>query len=329
MLREGIAQYRWWIVATLLGVLLLAAVPFVLMPFHVRVGQLILLSTGLGLAWTLLGGFAGYWSFGHTAFIGLGAFAAGLFETTMLPAALMRTAPLGGLALGILFGAAVCAAAAALVAWPILRLRGIYFAVAMLGVAQVLAELTNSIEIFQGSLGLVLPRIPLADLRPEAVFYYLLLAATVVILGIAFAVKVGRIGHGLLAMREDEDTARMLGVPTERYKIAMFVLSATLTGALGVIYAHSLGYITTGSVYRTDFSLNMIVYNLLGGMGTLIGPMIGAVVMVILTQVVLGQFLNLHMFLTGALLVALVLAAPRGAVGTWQAWRRKRREVRR
>ena len=94
--------------------------------------------------------------------------------------------------------------------------------------------------------------------------------------------------------------------------------------SLGAIYAHSLGYITTGSVFRTDFSLNMIVHNLLGGIGTLIGPMIGAIIMVLLTQVVLGSFLNLHMFLTGAMLVILVLAAPKGIVGTWQSWRRRR-----
>ena len=324
MLREAIARQRWWIALTVVAIAALAAIPFILMPFHVRVGQLILLSTALGLSWTLLGGFAGYWSFGHTAFIGLGAFAAGLFETEFLGTAFMRAEPLTGLAIGTLVAMAICATAAAIVAWPILRLRGIYFAVAMLGVAQVLAELTNSIEAFKGSLGLVFPRIPAFGLRQEAVFYYLLLIATAVILAIAFAIKNARIGHGLAAMREDEDTARMLGVPTERYKITMFILSATLTGALGAIYAHSLGYITTGSVYRTDFSLNMIVHNLLGGIGTLLGPMIGAAIMVLLTQVVLGGFLNLHMFLTGAMLVALVLAAPKGIVGTLKSLRRRK-----
>ena len=324
MLREAIERHRWWIALAVVVIAILAAIPFLLMPFHVRVGQLILLSTALGLSWTLLGGFAGYWSFGHTAFIGLGAFAAGLFETTFLGPAFMRAQPLTGLAIGTLVAMAICATAAAIVAWPILRLRGIYFAVAMLGVAQVLSELTNSIDAFKGSLGLVFPRIPAFGLRQEAVFYYLLLIATVIILAIAFAIKNARIGHGLAAMREDEDTARMLGVPTERYKITMFILSATLTGALGAIYAHSLGYITTGSVFRTDFSLNMIVHNLLGGIGTLIGPMIGAIIMVLLTQVVLGSFLNLHMFLTGAMLVILVLAAPKGIVGTWQSWRRRR-----
>jgi branched-chain amino acid transport system permease protein len=136
---------------------------------------------------------------------------------------------------------------------------------------------------------------------------------------------VGRVGYGLLSIREDEDTARMLGVPTERYKIAVFVLSAALTGMFGVIYAWSLGYITTSSVYRTDFSLNMIVYSLLGGMGTLIGPILGSLLMVVLTQVLLGRLLDIHMLLTGALLVAIVLLAPRGLVGFVRGWAERRR----
>jgi branched-chain amino acid transport system permease protein len=111
-------------------------------------------------------------------------------------------------------------------------------------------------------------------------------------------------------------------VPTERYKALVFVISAVLTAVLGIIYAHSLGYITTGSVYRTDHSLNMIVYSLLGGIGSLIGPIVGAVVMVVLTQVVLGQLLEVHMFLTGALLVFLVMVAPMGLVGLAKRWRR-------
>ena len=131
--------------------------------------------------------------------------------------------------------------------------------------------------------------------------------------------------RGLIAIREDEDTARMLGVPTERYKAMMFVLSAVLTGMFGIIYAWSLGYITTGSVYRTDFSLNMIVYSLLGGMGTLIGPIIGSFLMVVLTQVLLGKLLDVHMMFTGILLVAMVLLAPRGLVGFARDFRERRR----
>jgi branched-chain amino acid transport system permease protein len=276
----------------------------------VRVGQQILFSAGLAIAWTILGGFAGYWSFGNTAFIGLGAFAAGLLETNIAVGS-----PTLAFVLAALFGCAVCAAVAALLAYPILRLRGIYFAIAMLGVSQVLGELTNNIDAFKGSLGIILPKLAPAAMEPQVFYYYLFLVAAAGTLLVGFLVKVGRIGYGLLAIREDEDTARMLGVPTERYKIAMFVVSATLTGLLGIIYAHSLGYITSGSVYRTDFSLNMIVYSLLGGIGTLAGPILGSFLMVVLTQVVLGRLLDIHMFITGALLVAMVMLAPRGLLG--------------
>lgn len=310
MLPGTLRRDRGWIALGLIALLVLALAPAVMPPFYVRVGQQLLFSAGLGLAWAILGGLAGYWSFGHTAFIGLGAFAAGLFETKVGLAS-------NGLsfALGLVIGTGACALVAGLLAFPILRLRGIYFAIAMLGVSQVLSELTNNVDMFEGSMGLILPKLAPAGLNPETFFYYLFLAVTTLTLVIAYVIKTSRFGYGLLSIREDEDTARMLGVPTERYKTIVFVISAVLTGLLGIVYAHSLGYITTGSVYRTDNSLNMIVYSLLGGMGTLIGPIVGATVMVVLTQVVLGRLLEIHMFITGALLVILVMVAPMGLVG--------------
>ena len=113
-------------------------------------------------------------------------------------------------------------------------------------------------------------------MAPESFFYELYLAAALIVLLIAWQIQRSRFGAGLLSIREDEDTARMLGVPTERYKRLAFVISAVLTGMMGVIYAHALGYITTESVYRDDTNLNLIVFSLLGGMGTLFGPVIGA-----------------------------------------------------
>jgi branched-chain amino acid transport system permease protein len=115
----------------------------------------------------------------------------------------------------------------------------------------------------------------------------------------------------------------MLGVPTERYKRVAFVVSAVLTGLMGVIYAHSLGYITTDSVYRDDTNLSLIVYSLLGGMGTLFGPVIGAGLLVFITQVILGRLLDFHLFATGLLLVLLILMAPGGVNGLLNRRRRK------
>jgi branched-chain amino acid transport system permease protein len=145
------------------------------------------------------------------------------------------------------------------------------------------------------------------------------------VLAVAWQIRRSRFGAGLLSIREDEDTARMLGVPAERYKRIAFVVSAVLTGLLGVIYAHSLGYITTDSVYRDDTNLNLIVFSLLGGMGTLFGPVIGAFLLVFVTQVVLGRLLDFHLFATGLLLVILVLAAPGGVLGFARTFSFRRR----
>lgn len=291
-------------------VVVLAAGPLFLPPFYVRVGQLMLYSAGLGLAWAILGGFAGYASFGHAAFIGLGAFTAGLVEGqfSSLPPALLMP-------LGLLAGGACCAVLSALIAYPILRLRGTFFAIAMLGVCHVCAEVTNNIDFFQGSMGLNFPPIAPSGMDPANFFYELYLVGTLFILLVSWQIRRSRFGAGLLSIREDEDTARMLGVPTERYKRLAFVLSAVLTGLMGVIYAHSLGYITTDSVYRDDTNLSLIVYSLLGGMGTLFGPVIGAFLLVFITQVILGRLLDFHLFATGLLLVLLVLSAPGGVAG--------------
>jgi branched-chain amino acid transport system permease protein len=307
-----------WAAVAVVCVLVLAAGPWLVAPFYVRVGQLMLYSAGLALAWNILGGFAGYRSFGHAAFIGVGAFGAGLAETEFASLPMLPR-----VVLGLLAGATACAVVAALLAVPILRLRGTFFAIAMLGVSHVLAELNNNVDVFQGSMGVTLANVVPDDWQPQDVFYETFLFGGLAILLLAAWIKRSRFGYGLLSIREDEDTARMLGVPTERYKRIAFVLSAVLTGLLGIVYAHSLGYITTASVYRDDTSLDLIVFCLLGGIGTLAGPVIGAFLLVFLTQVVLGDLLDFHLFVTGLLLVVLILAAPDGLLGLARRLRRR------
>jgi len=114
----------------------------------------------------------------------------------------------------------------------------------------------------------------------------------------------------------------MLGVPTTRFKAIAFVLSGGLTGALGAVYALNLGYITTDSVFRGSLSLEMIVNSLVGGMGSLLGPVIGAAVMTGVTKLVLADFLEYHLAITGLLIVAVVVVAPDGIAGLWRKVRR-------
>jgi branched-chain amino acid transport system permease protein len=307
------ARRGYRLAAGIAAVALLVLLPAVLTPFQIRVAQQVFLGAGLSLAWTILGGFAGYWSFGHAAFVGVGAFTAGLVATRAMP-------HVGGgwdLAIPLGSGGLAAGALATLIAYPLLRLRGIYFAIAMLGVSQVASELSANVEWIGGGVGLTLPPAGPDWMKPETFFYYLLLGGLALALGAAAAVRGRRLGHGLLAIREDEDTARMLGVPTERYKIAAYVLSAVLVGLQGAVFAYSLGYFTTQSVFRLEFSLNMIVHALIGGIGTLAGPVIGATLLVLLTQVVLGSLLEYHVFITGAVVVSIVLLAPDGLIGLW------------
>jgi len=230
---------------------------------------------------------------------------------------------LTGFVLGTLLGGLVSAGFAALIAYPVLRLRGIYFAIALLGVSQVLGELSQNVDAFQGALGLNLPDVVPDAIRPEVFFYYCFLAIALAIFAFSAWLRDSRLGYALASIREDEDTARMLGVPTERFKVITFVLSAALTGAIGAVYAYSLGYFTSGSVFRVDFSLNMILHALLGGIGTLTGPVIGAALLVFVTNVLLGQMLDLHLLVTGVLVIALVLLAPTGLLGLAQRVRER------
>lgn len=283
-----------------------------------RIGQLMFYSAGLALAWNLMGGLTGYRSFGHAAFIGMGAFAAGLLEAN-----LPDLDPTLRLAAGLGTGVAVCAVAALILAYPLLRLRGAYFAIAMLGVSHVVGELNTNVDALSGAMGVMFPNAAPDAMEPPVFYYELSLAAACLVLALSWVLRRARLGYGLLAIREDEDTARMLGVPTERYKAIVFVLSAALTGLLGAIYAHSLGYVTSASLYRDDTNLNLVVFAMLGGMGTLIGPVIGAFLLVLLVYVVLSDYPDIHLFVTGLVLVALVLVAPDGVLGLTRRWRER------
>ncbi|MGJ7565967.1 branched-chain amino acid ABC transporter permease [Variovorax sp. GB1R11] len=312
-------RLAWWLAAALLMLLALAALPLVLPPFYVRIGTTMLLSGGFAMSWYVLGGFAAYYSFGHTAFIGVGAFAAALALDAWKPTSLAGQ-------LGLASGAAVlaCLLLSALVAWPMLRLRGHYFTIAMLAVALVCAEAVNAFPIFKGSMGLSVPNVVPSSVRVDTFFYWLSLLGLVVVATVVFFLGRSRIGYGLAAIREDEDAAQMLGVPTTRLKVLAFVLSASLTGMLGAILALSLGYITTDSVFRGSLSLGMIVSSLVGGMGSIWGPLLGTVVMTSVTELLLHDFLEYQLAMTGAIIIAVVLLAPDGLIGAFARIRRAR-----
>jgi branched-chain amino acid transport system permease protein len=301
-------------------VLAAALLPIWIGPFYTRVAQLFFFSAALAIAWNMLGGFSGYWSFGHTVFIGIGAFSAAHLVNLIGP---FGTGP-WSMVPPVLLAGVICGLFAAVIAYPILRLRGIYFAIAMLGVSQVVGELVNNIRWFQGGVGVFLRSPVPSGTPPEDFFYYVFGGLLLLTFVISVLVRYSRFGYALLAIREDEDTAMMLGVATERYKIMAFVLSSVLVGLLGAVYGYSVGYFTTYTVFRLDFSLNMIVFCLIGGIGTLSGPIIGTAVMLFITQVLLSRFLDIHLLITGLIVVVIILLMPGGILGA--LWRRRRTE---
>ena len=290
--------------------IVLAAAPICLSPFQLRLGLSIFMSAGMAISWYILGGFANYYSFGHTAFVGIGAFAAALVLAHWQPPHWF-----GALLLGAGSGMLACAVLAAVIAVPVLRLRGHYFTIAMLAVALVCAEAASAFPVFGGSIGLSLPDVTPQSLSPELFFYWITLIALSIVLTIALLILRSRLGYGLFAIREDEDAAQMLGVPTTHSKVIAFVISASLTGLMGVLYAFNLAYITTDSVFRASLSLDMIVNSLVGGMSSLAGPLLGTVVMTLVTKALLGGVLEYHLALTGMIIVLIVFFAPEGLIG--------------
>ena len=275
----------------------------------------------LASAWNLVGGLTGYAAFGNVAFFGIGAYTCGmLISRAHWP--LFLALPLAPLA---------SAAFAALVGVPLLRLRGHYFAVASLGVGVAVGEVIQNVEyrgtpVFGGSTGLFLP-IFSVDNR-DLVFYLLMVGAAALTIGVTWLVLRSRFGYGLIAIRENEEAAAVMGVNTTAYKVAAFALAAALTGLAGGIFAQWNVFINQENVFPIEYNVQMILMALVGGAGTLFGPLAGAVFLYMLIQFLSGSlpvsldlpFLPsdarpvLAQVILGLLLLVTVIFVPRGVI---------------
>ena len=293
------------------AVLLLVALPAVADNYVLRVATTMLMYSALALGWNFIGGFAGYPSFATAAFFGLGAYAGGVLQTRGLPM----------VAAWLLAGAIVALFAAAL-GRAILHLRGHYFAIASLVVAEVLREITNSAtDLTGGGMGLNLPVLS-ADVTTQArLFYYAMFAVAAAALVTAAVVARSRLGFGLRCIQQNEDAAIMLGIGTRRYKVAAFALSAVFPGLCGGIYASWVNYIDPTDVYDVLLSVKPIIMVLLGGVGTVLGGVTGAFLFLLMEELVWRNLLQFHAGLLGIIVVCLVLFLPEGLRGAgWARW---------
>lgn len=280
------AGRRWGIGIFALAVVALAAFPFAVPdPYMQQIVVMALMYGALGAAWNLVGGFLGRVSFGHAVFLGIGAY------TTLLLLHHFKITPW----LGIPLGGLVSAGVALIVGRPTLRLTGHYFAmatIALLAVAQLLVVNWNWAG---GAVGV---EAPIADsawlllFRSKAPYYWIAFALALFTLWATVALVRSKTGYYWRAINGDEAAARSLGVPAERYKMLAFALSAALTGVWGGFYAIYVGFIDPDSAFNLTLSVQIVLVAILGGVGTLAGPWLGAALLVPLaegTRVALGS----------------------------------------
>lgn len=280
-----------------------AALPIVADPYLLRVATAVLLTGTFAQSINLIAGFTGYAAFGQVIFFGLGAYAN----------AIMMLRFGAGLALGMLVAMALAVVLALIVGWPLLRLRGHYFAIATLGLNEaVRAVVTNLTALTGGGQGLSLP-LPAGGVAANARFFYwsFLVLATVTT-AFLWSLSVSRFGYGCRAIRADESAAEGLGVPTTRFKLTAWALSAMPAAAAGALFGYWFSYIEPGSVFDMNLSVKGFVVLLLGGSGSVFGPLAAAFLIEILATFLWSKFLTFHLGALGALIILIVLSAPGG-----------------
>ncbi|MES2482663.1 MAG: branched-chain amino acid ABC transporter permease [Pseudomonadota bacterium] len=305
------------------GGLLAVALVFPLIfrsPFMVNFGVLALFYAFIGQSWNIAGGFAGQLSFGHVVFFGAGAYASTILQIRFgfnpwwgLPASALAGAIVG-------YGVAFLSFRAGL--------KGSYFALITLAFAEVLRIVANSVEITGGGLGMLIPAKPSAanfQFSERIGFYYLMVALTVVSIAIAIWLKHSRFGAQLAAIRENEDSARALGINAFAEKIKVLMLSGALCGMGGCFFAQYFLYIDPTIVFGVDKSVEMLLVSMIGGAGTVYGPLIGAVLLAGVGDATraMSSVPGLSLVLYGTLLVVIIAFLPNGLIDLIQRLARR------
>lgn len=282
----------------------------------VRIGVVVLMYVALAGGWNLLGGYAGYMNFGTVLFFGVGAY------TTAITSAHWHLNPLATAPL-----AAVAAAVASLVIGVAsLRLRGGYFAIATFILTLAVQSLALVLGLTNGAKGLFITGLGISPIQATRVFFDLFLALAAVTILICWLVERTSWYSALVAIREDEDAAEVLGVPTARYKLIALLTGAAVAGISGCFYAAQIFYIEPVGTFDFSISLATVVAAVIGGAGRWYGPVLGAVITQLLAQELFVHVQGVYSELSyGVLLIIVVLVAPGGLAGLATMVRQRRR----
>ena len=290
--------------AVLAGLLLL---PRLISSYKLLTYTTVLTLTLMAQGWNFIGGYTGYAAFGNVAFFGIGAYTTGLLmikeNVPFFPA--------------MFAGALLSALVATLVGIPVLRLKGHYFAIATLGVAEALREIASGWDsVTEGATGIDLP------VRSDSsFFYYTALGLVVFGLVVTWFLEKSKLGYGWVAIREDQDAARMLGINTTLFKVIAYALSAVFAAFAGAIVAYQNIHVAPNDFFKIEYTLQMIIACVIGGVGSVWGPLLGAAVYQLLSTYVWAHFLELHPTVLGAIIIFFVVFLPRGLMNLFRRLR--------
>jgi branched-chain amino acid transport system permease protein len=279
------------------GIALLASVPWWGSAVVVQFGINVLILATLAQSWNIIGGYTGYPSFGNSVFYGLGGYGVAIAMVQYgLPFPV-------GLAIGI----SLAVGFAILLGLPVLRLRGHYFAIATLGLAEVMIAIVSNLEIAGRNVGLILPLV-----KGDALFFELSLILLVVTTLAVTWISRSRFGFGLIAIRENEQAAAVMGVNTTLYKILAFALCSVFAAVAGGIHAYWITYLDPGSAFDVALNVKMIIMAVFGGPGTIFGPVLGAFVLSAISEILAAKVTSLASIFFGIVIIAAIVFMPRG-----------------
>ncbi len=317
---QGVNKPTLLIVAA--SVLVLALVPLVADTTLLHLFIIIFFYAYLGQAWNILGGYAGQFSFGHAAFFGIGAYASTLLHVRygISPWIGIGAGGLLGMSFGLFSG------------YLSFRygLRGPYFALVMLAFAEMLRIIAENWDAVGASIGILIPlqgSAPLAfQFTSKTAYYYVMLAMMLGITALTLKIQNSRLGYYFRAIRESEEAAEALGVNTFRYKMIAMAFSSGLTAMGGTFYSQYLLYIDPEITFGVTISIEILLRPIIGGAGTVLGPVLGAFVLTPFSEIAKTLFrgyIGVHLMMFGAILIVVIIFLPKGIMGLVEAGYRR------
>ena len=293
------------IFSLIVGIIILIFLPRFISGYWVRVITTIFMFAVVSQGMNIMYGYMGYLPFGNIMFFGIGAYITAIGMSRGLSfLAVLPLSALTAIFFSIIFG------------FPMLKIRGHYFAIATIGInGALMAVVQNTTEITGGAMGTTLPIINKPPEVTNNYFYFGMLALMLITTLVIYLVTKSKFGFGIRSIKANEEAANSMGINTTYHKVTAWAISSLFTSIAGALYAYWMSFIGPTEVFSTVFAVNVIVIMLIGGAGYVLGPIIGAFVVSLLSEVVWSAFLEYHLAVLGVTIIIILFFVPKGIAG--------------